>query len=167
MDLREMAKQKIPSYAMKLQLYPSAAQKEIIDQFFRALHVAYNITFHHVFLKDPRVCTAPSNSNAQWPVFSKMAKSEWLTFLRAENPIVAAAPAAALPTNFGLFRNDAKRAWESSMKNAPSIRTDGVIFISTAKTNPGTAFLFRSVHETSGPLRIIPRWHGFRFPRSA
>ena len=52
-EVPEMTKIKIPNYTMKMQIYPSAAQKEKLDKIFHALHVAYNITFHEVFQKNP------------------------------------------------------------------------------------------------------------------
>ena len=119
MGVRELTKQRVTEYTMKLRLYPSAEQKKIIDQMFLALHVAYNITFHHVFLKDPRVCTEPREDGSQWPSFSKMAKAAWLNVLKEINPIVEAAPAAALSTNGGLFLTDAARAWETGMHSRP------------------------------------------------
>lgn len=117
--MREMTKQKISTYSMKLRLYPSAAQKELLDKMFRALHVAFNITFHYVFQKDPRVCTEPKEDGAVWPSYKKMGTSAWREFLISENPIVAFAPSAALITNNGLFLTDAKRAWEKGMHNLP------------------------------------------------
>ena len=117
--MREMSKQKISTYSMKMRLYPSTEQKEHLDKIFHALHVAFNITFHHVFLKNPAVCTEPNKDGAVWPSYKKMATSAWRKFLISENPIVAFAPSAALITNNGLFLTDAKRAWETGMHNIP------------------------------------------------
>ena len=115
----EMTKQKISTYSMKMRLYPSTEQKEHLDKIFHALHAAFNITFHHVFLKNPAVCTEPNKDGAVWPSYKKMATSAWRKFLISENPIVAFAPSAALITNNGLFLTDAKRAWETGMHNIP------------------------------------------------
>lgn len=117
--MREMAKQKISTYSMKLRLYPSEEQKAAIDKMFHALHVAFNITFHQVFLKNPAVCTEPNKDGAVWPSYKKMATSAWRKFLISENPVVEFAPSAALQTNNGLFLTDAKRAWEAGMYNIP------------------------------------------------
>ena len=117
----EMTKQKISSYSMKMQLYPSAQQKEAMEKIFRALHLAYNITFHQVFLKNPAVCTTPKEDGSVWPSYAKMVKKEWREFLIAENPDVAFAPAVSLQNNYGLFQLDAKRAWKTGMKNTPVI----------------------------------------------
>lgn len=117
--MREMKKQKISTYSMKLRLYPSTKQMEIMDKIFHALHVAFNITFHHVFLKNPAVCTEPKDDGAVWPSYKKMASGSWREFLISENPVVKFAPSAALQTNNGLFWTDAKRAWETGMHNIP------------------------------------------------
>ena len=101
--MREMTKQKISTYSMKLRLYPSEEQKAVIDKIFHALHVAYNITFHQVFLKNPAVCTEPNKDGAVWPSYKKMATSAWREFLISENPVVGFAPSASLITNNGLF----------------------------------------------------------------
>ncbi|MBQ1250635.1 MAG: hypothetical protein IIY00_03445, partial [Clostridia bacterium] len=117
--MQEMTKIKIPTYSMKMQLYPSATQKEGIDRIFRALHLAYNITFHEVFQKNPEVCTEPKKDSAIWPDYKKMASAKWRHFLISQNPLIEDAPAAALTTNNGLFLLDAKRAWETGMHNLP------------------------------------------------
>lgn len=117
--MREMTKQKISTYSMKLRLYPSTEQKAAMDKIFHALHVAFNITFHHVFLKNPAVCTEPNKDGAVWPNYKKMATSAWREFLISENPVVGFAPSAALITNNGLFSTDAKHAWETRMHNIP------------------------------------------------
>lgn len=73
----EMEKIKIPNFTMKMQLYPSAVQKEALDKIFHALHIAYNITFHEVFQKNPMVGTTPDGEGNVWPDFKKMATKEW------------------------------------------------------------------------------------------
>ena len=110
--MREMVKQKISTYSMKMRIYPSAEQAGKIDRIFRALHLAYNMTFHEVFQMNPAVCTEPKADGAVWPDFRKMAKAEWKEYLISQNPAIAEAPAAAITTNNGLFLLDAKRAWE-------------------------------------------------------
>lgn len=119
MKVREMTKQKISNYSMKMRLYPSAQQKEAIDRILRAIQIAFNITFHQVFLKNPDVCSTPNKDGACWPDYRKMAKKEWRAHLIAENPAIDDAPAASLTTNNGLFLTDAKRAWETGMHNLP------------------------------------------------
>lgn len=114
-----MNKQKISTYSMKMRLYPSKEQQACIDKIFRAIHIAYNITFHEVFMKNPAVCTEPNKDGAVWPDYRKMSKSTWRQFLISQNPLVEFAPAASLLTNNGLFLNDAKRAWETGMHNIP------------------------------------------------
>ena len=73
--MSETTKIQIDQYSMKMQLYPNAEQREIIDRMLRALHVAYNITFHEVFQKNDAVCTKP-NKNEVKPDFKKMAKGK-------------------------------------------------------------------------------------------
>lgn len=104
---------------MKMQIYPSPEQKEKIDMFFRALHVAYNITFHEVFQLNPAVCTSPNKDGAVWPDYNKMAGKQWLSYLRECNSIIKEIPEAALSTNQGLFLHDAQVAWKSGMGNRP------------------------------------------------
>lgn len=117
--MHEMMKQKVSSYSMKMRLYPSGQQRDSIDKILRALHIAYNLTFHQVFLMNPAVCSEPNKDGACWPDYRKMAKKEWRAYLIAQNPAVEDAPAASLTTNNGLFRTDAKRAWETGMHNLP------------------------------------------------
>lgn len=117
--MSETIKTKISCYSMKMQIYPNKAQKEKLEKIFRALHVAYNITFHEVFQKNEMVCTKPNKNGEVWPDFNKMAGKEWQHRLIEQNDIIAEAPAAALTTNNGLFLSDAKRAWETGKKNPP------------------------------------------------
>lgn len=117
--MTQTEKIKIPCYTMKMQIYPSVAQKEKIEKIFHALHIAYNITFHEVFQKNPMVCTKPNENNSVWPDFRKITNAVWLNYLRECNPAVNDAPAAALSTNNGIFLLDAKRAWETGMHNCP------------------------------------------------
>lgn len=109
----------VSCYSMKMQIYPSPAQKAALDKIFRALQIAYNMTFHEVFQKNPMVCTEPNKDGAVWPDYRKMAKSEWRQILIAKNSAIADAPAAALTTNKGLFLLDGKRAWQTGMNNRP------------------------------------------------
>ena len=117
--MREMRKQKISMYCMKMRLYPSAEQKEKMEKIFQALHAAFNITFDQVFLKNPAVCSEPNENGAVWPNYDKMAKAEWRKFLISKNPIVKCAPSAALETKNGLFLTDARNAWKTRMGNIP------------------------------------------------
>ena len=126
---------------MKMQIYPSAEQAAKIDRIFRALHLAYNITFHEVFQLNPAVCTEPKADGAVWPDFRKMAKAEWKEYLISQNPAISEAPAAAITTNNGLFLLDAKRAWEKGMHKLPvkpELRKD-FRFYNSGK--PRTSFL--------------------------
>ncbi len=117
--MQEVVKQKIPHYAMKMRLYPSAAQRQQMDRICHALHIAYNITFHEVFQKNPMVCTEPKEDGSVWPAFNKMVKKEWRRWLINQNPAVKEAPAESLMNNNGLFKIDAMRAWETGMQNKP------------------------------------------------
>lgn len=117
--MRETEKRRISSYSMKMQLYPSSEQKQKIDNIFRALHLAYNMTFHEVFEKNPNVCTKPNSSGATWPDYKKMAKPVWRNYLISKNPIVKEAPSVSLSNASGLFHLDAQRAWKTGMHNIP------------------------------------------------
>lgn len=112
-------KTKLPNYTMKMRIYPSSAQKESIEKIFRALQIAYNITFHEVFQKNEMVCSVSKKDGTIWPDFRKMAKAEWRAYLISQNSAVADAPAAAITTNNGLFLLDGKRAWQNGMNNRP------------------------------------------------
>ena len=146
--MREMTKQKITTYAMKLRLYPSPEQKAAIDNILRALHIAFNITFHQVFLKNPAICTAPKENGAVWPDWKKIAGKEWRAFLIAENPAVDYAPAASLTTNNGLFLSDSKKAWEKPWGKSPLTQAKEKNSTSTAQPSPGTVSSFRSRPKT-------------------
>ena len=139
--MRETVRQRISTYSMKMQIYPSAEQAAKIDRIFRALHLAYNITFHEVFQLNPAVCTDPKADGAVWPDFRKMAKAEWKDFLISQNPAIAEAPAAAITTNNGLFLLDAKRAWEKGMHKLPVIPEKRRDFRFYNAGKPRTSFL--------------------------
>lgn len=109
--VHEMMLQKVNNYTMKLRLYPSAAQKEIIEKMFRALHLAYNITFHEVFQKNPAICRQDQKSGHIYPDFNKMANSSWSAYLIAQNPAIKDAPAISRTGKQGLFILDAQKAW--------------------------------------------------------
>lgn len=109
---------RISTYSMKLQAYPNKEQKVKIDRILHGLHVAYNITFHEVFQKNPAVCTEEKDG-ACWPDYGKMASASWRAHLIEVNPIVAEVPAASLQTNNGIFHSDAQRAWKMGMFNRP------------------------------------------------
>lgn len=115
----ETVKTKIPCYSMKMQIYPNAAQKEKIERIFRALQVAYNITFHEVFQKNEMVCTKPNENGDVWPDFYKMSGAAWKQYLVEQNSIVEEAPPSALNNSGGLFLRDAKSAWEKGMLKRP------------------------------------------------
>lgn len=126
---------------MKMQLYPSVSQKEKLDKIFHALHVAYNITFHEVFQKNPMVCTAPNENGDVWPDFKKITNRSWRAHLIACNSAVAEAPAAALTTNNGLFLLDGKRAWKDGMHNRPVSENLRKEFRFYSRGNPRRSFM--------------------------
>ena len=117
--MSETTKIQIDQYSMKMQLYPNAEQREIIDRMLRALHVAYNITFHEVFQKNDAVCTKPNKEGKVWPSYSKMASAKWRHRLIEINPIIEEAPSDSLLLIFGMFHADARNAWEKGMHNRP------------------------------------------------
>ena len=118
-DLPEYEKIKIPTYSMKMRLYPNKEQKEAIDKMLRALHIAYNITFYEVFQKNEAVCTKPNADGDVWPDYRKMAKADWCHELIKRNKAVGDAPSDALKKKNGIFLCDAKRAWENGMHKRP------------------------------------------------
>lgn len=149
--LHEMVKQKINTYSMKMRIYPSTEQAAKIDRIFRALHLAYNMTFHEVFQMNPAVCTEPKENGAVWPDFRKMAKAEWKNYLISQNPAIAEAPAAALTTNNGLFLLDAKRAWEKGMHKLPVLPEKRRDFRFYSAAKPRTSFLVQISPKTLRP----------------
>ena len=48
--MQQTMKEKVSWYTMKMRIYPSAEQAKQFDRFFLALQLAYNMTFHEVFL---------------------------------------------------------------------------------------------------------------------
>ncbi|MBQ1256597.1 MAG: hypothetical protein IIX93_04930, partial [Clostridia bacterium] len=149
--MREMTKQKISTYTMKLRLYPSPEQKTAIDNILRALHIAFNITFHQVFLKNPVICTAPKENGAVWPDWKKIAAKEWRAFLIRENPAVDYAPAASLTTNNGLFLSDSRKAWEKTMEKIPIDPNKRKEFHFYSAAKPRRSFLVQIT-----PKNLIP-----------
>lgn len=149
--MREMTKQKISTYTMKLRLYPSPEQKTAIDNILRALHIAFNITFHQVFLKNPVICTAPKENGAVWPDWKKIAAKEWRAFLIRENPAVDYAPAASLTTNNGLFLSDSRKAWEKTMGKIPIDPNKRKEFHFYSAAKPRRSFLVQIT-----PKNLIP-----------
>lgn len=122
-------KQKISRYVMKMRIYPTAKQAERLDKAFYALRLAYNMTFHEVFLKNPDVCvTRKTNEGAAGsskkvceraePDFKKITNKDWKEKLIEKNPAVADAPAEAITGLNGLFHADARRAWETQKKQS-------------------------------------------------
>lgn len=100
-------KEKVSWYTMKMRIYPSAEQAKQFDRFFLALQLAYNMTFHEVFLKNPNVCQ--EKEGVFWPDYEKMGNSAWRKKLIENKPIIAEVPAVAIENANGLFRKDAKR----------------------------------------------------------
>lgn len=141
--MKEMEKIKVSNYCIKMQIYPSAAQKDKIEKIFRALHIAYNITFHEVFQKNKLVCTEPNEDGAVWPDFKKITNKKWIDYLRECNSIVKEAPAEALTTNNGLFLTDAKRAWKVGMHNRPVDPTQRRDFRFYNANKPRCSFMVR------------------------
>ena len=122
--LADCLKKRLDTYTMKMRLYPSSSQAEKIDKIFRALYLAYNMTFHEVFEKNPEVCTEPNEDGSIWPDFKKMTNKKWRAELIKKNPAVGEAPAAAITTNNGILNADAKRAWKEGMHNLPVDKAD-------------------------------------------
>lgn len=126
-----------------MRIYPSAEQVTKIDKVFQALHIAYNMTFHEVFQKNPMVCTKPNQDDQIWPDFKAMIKKEWRHQLIEWNPVVEMAPSEGLMTNDGLFITDAKRAWETGMHNLPINKVNRKDFHFYNAGNPRRSFVCR------------------------
>ena len=73
--MQQTMKEKVSWYTMKMRIYPSAEQAKQFDRFFLALQLAYNMTFHEVFLKNPNVCQ--EKEGVFWPDYEKMGNSAW------------------------------------------------------------------------------------------
>ena len=141
--MRETKKNKITNYTMKMKLFPSRAQAQKIDAILKALHIAYNMTFHEVFEHNPDVCTEPNTKGDFWPDYNKMAKALWKNHLIEMNPLVGEAPAASITTNNGLFLHDAKQAWENGMHNRPVNKADRKEFHFYNKDKPRSSFMIQ------------------------
>lgn len=150
----------IENYTMKLRLYPTKAQAELIDKVFRALHLAYNMTFHEVFQKNPEVCTEPNADGSVWPDFNKITKKEWKAHLVEMNPAIAFAPAASITTNVGLFRTDAVKAWKEGMGNRPvdKVKREDFHFYSSAKPRSSYAVQLDSSKIVPSPDNDKVTW---------
>lgn len=146
-----MVKQRISTYSMKMRIYPSNEQKLTIDRILRALHLAYNMTFHQVFLMNPAVCTAPKENGAVWPDYNKMANKKWRQYLISQNAAVADAPAASLMNNNGLFHLDGKRAWQTGMHNIPVSPDRRRDFRFYSSTKPRSSFFVQI-----RPEKLVP-----------
>lgn len=150
--MSETIKERIPMYTMKMQLYPTPKQAEMIDECLKALHLAYNITFHNVFLMNPDVCTEPNEDGLVWPDFGKMVSQEnsskktnnqsksWKEKLIEQNPIIGKVPAASITTKNGLFKKDAASAWKAGMHNRPINRTNRKNFHFYNSAHPRRSF---------------------------
>lgn len=145
------AKLRIDAFTMKMQLYPTPAQAEKIDKIFRALQIAYNITFHEVFMLNPQVCKAPDANGMIWPDFKTMAQKEWKAELIRRNPAVKEAPAASITTNNGLFLLDAKKAWEMGMHNRPIQKANRKDFRFYNDNKPRRSFMVQM-----DPKKLVP-----------
>lgn len=137
----EIVKERITHHVMKMRLYPAPEQAEKIGRIFRALQLAYNITFHAVFCMDPAVCEEPKADGAVWPSYKKMAKALWRHALIEKNAAIAEAPAGALMTNEGIFLRDARRAWETGMHDLPINKADRKDFRFYHAGKPRRSFL--------------------------
>ncbi len=133
------------TYTLKMRIYPNEAQKKKIDAMIHALHIAYNITFHEVFQKNPLVCSEPKENGSVWPDFDKMANAAWIHKLYEINPSIkeAEAPASSLESNIGLFLSDAKRAWKMGMGNLPIDKVNRKDFHFYSKAEPRLSFSFQ------------------------
>lgn len=148
----ELVKTKIDIYTMKMQLYPSRKQAAEIDDMIYGVQFAYNKTFYEIFQKNPEVCTEPDKNGSIWPDWQGKICKGWLNTLRKMNPCVDKVPAPALSTNVGVFKADAKKAWEKGMCNLPVDKAPKDKFRYYSKKDPRRSFthqMYTSQLETS------------------
>ena len=155
--MRETVRQRISTYSMKMQIYPSAEQTAKIDRIFRALHLAYNITFHEVFQMNPAVCTEPKADGAVWPSYKKMANATWVNELTKMHPSIAEAPAVAMENKHGLFHVDARRAWMAGMGNLPVNKAQRKDFHFYNAEKPRTSFFVQMESKKLSPSADNPK----------
>ena len=109
--MADLIYRKIPSYTLKVRLYPNREQKEIMSRYFLALEKAANMTLYALHEHDEAVCK--EKDGVFWPDFYAMAKKEWLDRLREENELVSELPGTSLSSQVGgLFQSDLKKTWE-------------------------------------------------------
>ncbi len=154
--MAEMIKEKLSDYTMKMRIYPSKSEAKQIDDAFHALQLAYNMTFHEVFLKNPEITTVGKDGSL-WPDFQKMAKATWTNHLKEMNPAISLAPAAAITTNNGLFLHDAKKAWETGMHDLPIEKANRKDFSFYNSKKPRRSFMFQMNPKSLKPSPDNPK----------
>lgn len=154
--MAEMIKEKLSDYTMKMRIYPSKSEAKQIDDAFHALQLAYNMTFHEVFLKNPEITTVGKDGSL-WPDFKKMAKATWTNHLKEMNPAISLAPAAAITTNNGLFLHDAKKAWETGMHDLPIEKANRKDFSFYNSKKPRRSFMFQMNPKSLKPSPDNPK----------
>ena len=80
-------------------------------------------------------------------------------------PIIAEVPAVAIENANGLFRKDAKKAWETGMHNLPVNKVDRKDFRFYNVRKPRRSFVFQLEQNKLTPVMIILKLHGLRFPK--
>ena len=146
-----------------MRIYPSAEQAKQFDRFFLALQLAYNMTFHEVFLKNPNVCQ--EKEGVFWPDYEKMGNSAWRKKLIENKPIIAEVPAVAIENANGLFRKDAKKAWETGMHNLPVNKVDRKDFRFYNVRKPRRSFVFQLEQNKLTPSDDNPKVAWIKVPK--
>lgn len=167
--MSKIVKEKVENYTMKLRLYPSKEQTEKIEKMFRALHLAYNMTFHEVFQKNPAVCEEPNEEGLIWPDFNKMANKIWKNELIRRNPEIGEAVATSITNIGGIFLRDAKRAWDKGMHKLPVNKVKREDFRFYCAKKPRCSFLVQvelkdivASKDNAKVIRIkLPKIKGF------
>lgn len=161
--MQQTMKEKVSWYTMKMRIYPSAEQAKQFDRFFLALQLAYNMTFHEVFLKNPNVCQ--EKEGVFWPDYEKMGNSAWRKKLIENKPIIAEVPAVAIENANGLFRKDAKKAWETGMHNLPVNKVDRKDFRFYNVRKPRRSFVFQLEQNKLTPSDDNPKVAWIKVPK--
>jgi putative transposase len=161
--VQQTMKEKVSWYTMKMRIYPSAEQAKQFDRFFLALQLAYNMTFHEVFLKNPNVCQ--EKEGVFWPDYEKMGNSAWRKKLIENKPIIAEVPAVAIENANGLFRKDAKKAWETGMHNLPVNKVDRKDFRFYNVRKPRRSFVFQLEQNKLTPSDDNPKVAWIKVPK--
>lgn len=106
---------KVKNYAMKCRLYPTAVQKQAIDDAMTAVRVFHNCLVYDMWnngvnLTERDKTGSVTGEKVHFPNWKTALSKEYKNKLIAEHPIIEKCPQAALTTNVGL-KADLKKAF--------------------------------------------------------